>query len=76
MTDTFEDYLKRAERDGVIDFALRIIRSPEGALDFYIRPTNKSGETGDFHVTGAFVRKMDIGAGSSRKGMKLVGSGD
>lgn len=76
MEDTIFDYFTRAEKNGVIDFSLRIVLSPEGALDFYIYPTGKDGETGDFTVNGAFVSKLDVGAGSSRRMIKLVGSGD
>ena len=54
---------------GVIDFHLRIVKSPEGLLDFYIHPENKDGETGDFHVSGGFVTRVPGGlcAGSSRQ---------
>ena len=74
--DTLFDYLTRAEKDGVIDFAVRIVRSPEGALDFYIHPEGNHGETADFTVNGCFVSKLDVCAGSSRKMIKLVGSGE
>ena len=66
MADTFEEYLERGEQAGVIDFHLRIARTPEGKLDFYIHPQGKDGETGDFTVSAAFVSKLDCGAGSSR----------
>jgi hypothetical protein len=76
MADTFEEYLERAENYGVIDFSLRIVRTPQGQLDFYIHPANVSGETGDFAVNGAFVTRLNVGAGSSRKmGSPLLGSG-
>lgn len=64
--DTFQEYLERAEANGVIDFHVRIVRSPQGKLDFYIHPQGKDGETGDFTVAAAFVTKLDVGAGSSR----------
>lgn len=70
---TLEDYFERAEGAGVIDFALRIVRSPQGKLDFYIHPQNVSGETGDFTVSGGFVSKLDVAAGSSRA--MVLGSG-
>lgn len=73
--DTFEDYLVRAESAGAIDFHLRVMRTPEGSLDFYIHPQDKDGETGDFKVSGAFVVKLENGAGSSRPSSPpLVGS--
>jgi hypothetical protein len=73
--DTFEDYLVRAENAGVIDFHLRIMRTPEGGLDFYIHPQDKDGETGDFKISGGFVVKLEHGAGSSRpSSAPLVGS--
>lgn len=74
--DTFEDFLMRAESNGMIDFHLRIVRSPEGLLDFYIHPQDRDGETGDFHVGGGFVTRVSGGlaAGSSRRVIRLVGS--
>lgn len=73
---TFQEYLERSEQAGAIDFALRIARTPDGKLDFYIRPQGRDGETGDFTVSGAFVTKLDVGAGSKRDhGAPLVGSG-
>lgn len=73
--DTLEDYFRRAEKDGVIDFHLRTMRTPEGLLDFYIHPQNRDGETGDFHVSGAFITKSKFGAGSSRSTVEpLLGS--
>jgi len=74
MSDTFQEYLERAEKAGVIDLSLRIIRTPEGALDFYIHHTGRDGETGDFTVNGGFVRKLDVGAGSSRQMIRFVAS--
>lgn len=69
-----QEYLERAEQCGVIDFHLRIVRTPEGFLDFCIHPQDRDGETGDFTVSGAFVRKI-ITAGSSRPiGKPLLGS--
>lgn len=64
----FQEYLERVERAGIIDFQLRIMRTPEGKLDFYIHPEGRDGETGDFTVSGAFVTKIrgNIAAGSSR----------
>lgn len=66
--DTLEAYFKRAETEGVIDFNLRIMRTPEGELDFYIHPQNTNGETGDFTVSGTRVEKIknNVAAGSSR----------
>lgn len=73
--DTLQEYLDRGEASGVIDYALRIVRTPEGSLDFYIRPQDKDGETGDFTISGCFVRKLENGAGSSRPaGKPLLGS--
>lgn len=74
MTDTFQEYLERAERGGVIDFSLRITRTPEGLLDFYIHPTGRDGETADFNVSGGFTHKLNCCAGSSRPVITLVGS--
>lgn len=71
---TIQEYLERAEKIGIIDFNLRIMRTPEGKLDFYIYPQGRSGETGDFTVSGAFVSKINS-AGSSRPVAKpLLGS--
>lgn len=64
--DTFEEYLERAEKVGIVDFSLRIMRSPKGHLDFYIHPSGLDGETGGFTVSAAFVNKLDCGAGSDR----------
>jgi len=75
--DTFQEYLERAEKVGVIDFHLRIVRTPEGLLDFYIHPQRCDGETGDFTVSAAFVSKIKnhVVAGSSRPvGSPLLGS--
>lgn len=73
--DTLQDYFERAEVSEIIDFHLRIIRSPEGKLDFYLHPQNRDGETGDFTVSGGFVSKLNVGAGSSRAMAKpLIGS--
>ena len=65
---TLQDYLERVEKTGCNDFCLRIIRTPAGLLDFYIYPDRKDGETGDFHVSGAFVTNVPdgLGAGSDR----------
>lgn len=66
--NTFEEYFDRAEKTGAIDFHLRIMRTPEGKLDFYIHPHNRDGQTGDFTVSGGFVSKIknNVAAGSSR----------
>ena len=66
--DTFQEYLERAEKAGAIDFHLRIMRTPEGKLDFYIHPQGRDGETGDVTVSAAFVSKIKnrVAAGSSR----------
>lgn len=73
--DTFGEYLERGEQAGVIDFSLRIVRTPEGFLDFCIHPQGKDGETGDFSVSAGFVNKLKKGAGSSRPlGKPLIGS--
>lgn len=74
MADTFQEYLERAERGGVVDFSLRIIRTPGGLLDFYIHPAGNDGETADFNVSGGFTHKLNCGAGSSRSVITLVGS--
>jgi hypothetical protein len=76
MSDTFYEYLERAEKDGIIDFSLRIVRNPQGCLHFYIHPYGKDGETGDFSVNGGFVCKLDCAAGSSLPTIRLVGSSD
>lgn len=75
-SDTFQEYLERGEKAGAIDYDLRIMRTPEGKLDFYIHPANRDGETGDFTVSGGFVSKLDgIAAGSSRpSGKPMLGS--
>ena len=73
--DTFQEYLERGEQVGAIDYSLRIVRTPDGKLDFYIYPTGRDGETADFTVSGAFVMALDAGAGSKRThGAPLVGS--
>jgi len=75
MDDTFQEYLERGAQAGAIDFALRIMRTPDGKLDFYIHPHGKDGETADFTVSGAFVSKLSVGAGSKREhGAPLIGS--
>lgn len=73
--DTFGEFLERAYAAGVIDFSLRVVKSPEGLTDFYIHPSDRDGETGDFHVSAAFVTKLPHGAGSSRPTMSIAGSG-
>lgn len=74
--DTIQDYFDRAEAKGAIDFHLRIMRNPDGLLDFYIHPQSRDGETGNFTVSGAFVTKIrdGLGAGSQRPTIQLVGS--
>lgn len=72
--DTLQEYFERGEKAGVIDYSLRMVRSPEGKLDFYIHPHNQDGETADFSVSGAFVRRLTCGAGSSRQLVGIVGS--
>jgi len=74
---TFQEYLERSDAKGVIDFSLRILRTPEGLLYFYIHPANLDGETGGFSVSGGFVCKIhdNLAAGSSRSVIRLVGSG-
>jgi hypothetical protein len=48
MDDTFQDYLERAEAQGIVDFSIRVIRNPDAMLDFYIHPLERDGATGDF----------------------------
>ncbi len=74
--DTFQEFLERGEKRGIIDFTLRVMRTPQGDLDFYIRPANRDGETADYTVSGGFVSRLRVGAGSSRPGgrVKLIGS--
>lgn len=72
--DTFSEYLERHEKNGIVDFRLRLVRTPEGLLDFYMYPMGKDGETGDFHVSGTFVSKLEVAAGSSRPTIQLYGS--
>jgi hypothetical protein len=75
--DTFQDFLERAEAANVIDFRMRIVRSPKGHLDFYIHPDGKNGDTGDFHVSGSFVTPMrdNLATGSDRPNSPpLIGS--
>ena len=75
MDDTIQEFFERAEKIGIIDFYLRTMRTPEGKLDFYIYPVGRDGETGDFTVSGAFVSKINIAAGSSRPlGKPIFGS--
>lgn len=73
--DTFQEYLERGEAKGVSDFSIRIVRNPDGLLDFYIHPDSKDGETADFHVSAGFVNRLDGCAGSARElGKPLLGS--
>lgn len=73
--NTLQEYFDRAETAGITTFTLRTLRSPEGKLDFCIHPQGRDGETGDFTVSGAFVSKLGVAAGSSRPVTKpLVGS--
>ena len=74
--DTFDDYLERAKSKNVIDFHLRVMHSPEGALDFYIHPEGMNGETASFTVHGAFVTRLGVAAGSSRSLIEFFGSGE
>jgi hypothetical protein len=77
MNDTLQDYLERGEKAGVIDFALRIVRTPQGELDFYIHPAGRDGETADFTVYRGSVVRLTDGAGSPRRrgiAVPLVGS--
>lgn len=69
--DTLQEFLERGEKSGVIDFSLRILRNPEGDLDFYVRPASVSGETADFTVSGGFVSRLKGAAGSSRPGPRV-----
>jgi hypothetical protein len=64
---TLEEYFERAESGGIADFHLRTMRTPENRIDFYIHPQGRDGETGDFTVSGGFVTKLEVAAGSSRK---------
>jgi hypothetical protein len=74
--DTIQEFFDRAMAGGVIDFHLRLVRNPDGLLDFYIHPQGRDGETGDFTVSGAFVTKIRdrLAAGSERPTIQLVGS--
>lgn len=49
---TLADYLRQATEHGVIDFALRCHTKPDGSVEFYIHPLNKSGVTADFTTKG------------------------
>ena len=68
MATTVQAYLEYAEANGVSDFRLRIVRSPEGHLDFYIHSDGKDGDTGDFNVVGNVVLPLPdrMAAGSRR----------
>lgn len=43
--------------DGVIDHALRAHVREDGAVEFYIHPNDRDGETADFIAKGATVRE-------------------
>lgn len=49
---TFQEFLEAEEKRGVIDFRVRIVRAPNGDLDFYIHPAGVDGATADFSVAG------------------------
>ena len=56
---TFHGYLISEQAKGVVDFSLRLVRGPNGELDFYIHPSNRNGETGDFTVVGNVVLPIE-----------------
>lgn len=67
MTKTLQEYFEHGLEAGTIDYSLRVVRNPRGKLDFYIHPSGKGGETGDFTVSGDSVSKLHgIAAGSDR----------
>jgi len=67
MSKTLQGYFERGEKAGIIDYNLRVVRSPRGDLDFYLHPTGKDGETGDFTVTADRVfALLGVAAGSDR----------
>lgn len=67
---TFHGYLDVASEDGCIDFVLRLVRGPGGERDFYIRPANVDGITGDFTVVGNVVLPIDDGHAAGSRPLK------
>lgn len=48
---TFEEYLLEAQKEGIIDFALRATQTDDG-IQIYIYPYGKDGDSIDFKVEG------------------------
>ncbi|WP_431860195.1 hypothetical protein [Azospirillum sp.] len=49
---TLEDYFRKANEAGVIDFRLRAAAADGCPVSFYIHPLGQDGETQDFDVRG------------------------
>lgn len=64
---TFGEYLASEMDAGRIDFHLRVVRGPNGELDFYIHPQNADGNTGDFTVAGGKVSAIPNGHGAGSR---------
>jgi len=52
MTKTLSQYLKDANDQGIQDFRLKIYSTQPGAVQVYIHPCDKNGDTGDYFVIG------------------------
>ena len=47
---TFHDYLEKNWDNATIDHSLRVVRCSGGAIEFYIHPDGKNGDTPSFVV--------------------------
>lgn len=57
---TFEDYLKEANKHGIIDFHLRADQVGGGRGTIYIHPAGKNGRTADLVVVDDSVYVQNI----------------
>lgn len=62
---TFAGYLETELVEGN-EFRLKVVRNPDGKLDFYIHPDGRDGMTGDFEVVGNVALPLNVAAGSAR----------
>jgi hypothetical protein len=55
---TLEDYFKENFEEGRVEFSVMANINNDNKVEFYIRPTDKDGETIDFVVEGNSLRRV------------------
>lgn len=56
---TFEEYLIKAQKEGIVDFVLRATQTDEG-IQIYIYPYGKDGDSVDYKVEGNNLKFISV----------------